>query len=81
MIHADADAAPAKERVVFFDREIRQRFVATDVERAHRDHLRMEGFQLFTVDLSLFTFSREAFAQHEGHFGAEQTDAFGAALA
>ncbi len=43
VIEGDANSAPAKERVVFLDREVRQRLVTADVQAAHGHWQRMES--------------------------------------
>ncbi len=80
MIERDANAAPAEERVFLVDRKIRQRLVAADVERAHRDRMRAERFHVLAIDNALFLFGRKPIERHERHFGAEQADTFRAAV-
>src|SRR3569623_1061822 len=74
MIERDADAAPAKKGIVFMDREIRERLVAADVERAQHHRPRREGLQHLTIDAPLRLLAGEAVADHEGEFGAIETD-------
>eukprot|EP01136_Pigoraptor_vietnamica_P039767 Opistho-1_new@10917 len=80
VVEGDANAAPAEERVVFLDREVRQRLVATNVQGTHGHWLWVKRGQLLAVDRQLFLFTREALVDHERHFGTVQTDAFGPAL-
>ncbi len=80
MVEGDANTAPAEKRVVFLDREVGQRLVATDVQAAHGHRQWMEGGQLLAVDRQLFLFTREALVDHERHFGAVQAHPFGATL-
>ena len=80
VVEGHADPAPAQERVVFFDREVRQRLVAANVQAAHGHRLRMEGRQLLAINRQLLFFTREALVDHERHFGAVQTNAFCATL-
>ncbi|MNO83764.1 hypothetical protein D3C76_750860 [compost metagenome] len=80
MVEGDADAAPAEEGVFFLDREVGQRLVATNIQGAHGHRQRVEGGELLAVDRQLLLFAGEAVVDHERHFRAVQTDAFGAAL-
>src|SRR3569833_1385713 len=75
MIERDADAAPAKKGIVFMDREIRERLVAADIERAQHHRPRREGLQHLTIDAPLLLLAGEAVADHEGEFGAIEADA------
>ncbi|MCY1433990.1 hypothetical protein D9M71_500340 [compost metagenome] len=80
VIEGDANTAPAEERVVFLDREVRQRLVAADIQAAHGHRQRVEGRQLLAIDRQLLLFTGEALVDHERHFSAVQADAFGATL-
>ncbi len=80
MIQRHPNAAPAKKRVGFFDREVGQCLVTTNIEGAHGDWAGGKHLQLLAVNLLLFALTREAVAHHEGHFGTVQTHAFGSAF-
>ena len=56
MIQGYPDTAPAQKRVLFLDREVRQRLIAADVQRTHGDRVRGKGFQLLAVVFALFLF-------------------------
>ena len=78
MVEADADAAPAEERVGLLDGEVGQGLVAADVEGAHGHRPRGEHLDLLPVDFALLVFRGKAFLHEEGNFGAVQADPFGA---
>ena len=72
MVQGHADTAPAQERVVFFNGEIGQRFVAANVQGAHGHRLGREGSQLAAIGLALLFLGGKAVAQQERHLGAIQ---------
>ena len=78
VVEGDADAAPAEERVRLLDGKVRQRLVPADVEGAHGDGFWRAGVELLAVDFGLLLLAGKALGEEEGHFGAEQPDAFGA---
>ena len=80
VIQGNANATPAKEGVVFLDREIGQRLVAANIERAHGNRQRVKGFQLLAIDRLLLLFAGEAILDHERHFSAIKANTFGAAI-
>ena len=69
MIEGDTNTAPTEERVVLVDREIRQRLITTNIERAHSHRRRSKSFELLAVHLPLLFFARETVAQQECHLG------------
>ena len=80
MVQRHAYAAPTQKRVFFLNGKIGQRFVATDVQRAHGHRPRLESLHMLAVQGPLLHLCRESILAHEGHFGAEQAYTFGAPI-
>ena len=68
----DAHTTPAEERILLGDREIRQRLVAADIERAQNHGPRREGLQHTPIVHHLHGLGRKAVAHHERQLGAIQ---------
>ena len=79
-IEPDAHAALAEERIVFFrNRQVGERFVAADIERANDERMLFaDGLRDRFVGFELLVFARRAAALHEKKLRAQQADAFAA---
>ena len=80
-VEPEPDRAPA-ERGIFLDHglHIGQRLVATDVEGAECHWLGASGVQHRAIECELVAGARQALADHELQFGAEQADAGAAGI-
>jgi hypothetical protein len=77
-IEAETDAALPEERIRFRrHRQVRKRFVATNVERSdHENALGTKGAGDGLVDADLLVFVRRRAAVHEDELGPEQANTF-----
>ena len=74
LIERDPNSAPAKARILFADRHIRQLFIRADVQRAQRHRFLVEHLQHALILGNLLLFRREAALQHKGDFGTVKAD-------
>ena len=81
MIEGHADTPPAQKRVGFLDREIGERLVATDIQGAHGHGGRVQGLQLFPIQLALLLLAGKPVTQQKTDFGAIQPDTLRTKLA
>ena len=75
VVQGDANAAPAEKGIVLGDGEVGQRLVAAHIQGAHGHWTRFECLHVGSIEAPLLLLGGKAVLGHEGHFGAEQTDA------
>ncbi|MNN43909.1 hypothetical protein D3C81_1581730 [compost metagenome] len=75
LIERNADPTPAKARVFFTDRHVRQLFIRANIQRSQGDGLVVKHLQHSLILRHLLLFGREAALQHERNFSAVQANA------